>query len=198
MSYYIYLFCDRIVYWAPHSANTGPVDLPTIKWYALSIQPPVPFDELIKSECYGYSLNKGYYTIETPPPLAWVSRGSIVRKIQILMQFSVLAISHKMHFSNATVGQSLTEVLIFDEIAEYRRSRNFENCTILQSMLETGNAKLTPEALVTKLWLKNESYRTIVAYLERLEFKVRELLSNGSYDAAAEIIDDELEKLWMM
>ena len=198
MSDYIYLYCDRIIYSVPQTAFYKPVgNILGMRWYLVHAAPSVPYATMIQQGNYGFNLHKGFVTVDDEPPMNWNDRGDIVKQIQILERYNSLANTQKMKYTNNSVGQALIDILTLEEIREYRQTGSIENCTILTSLAETTEKTLTPEALAMKLWLQYESYRKVIAYLNKLEFKVRELLENKQFDQASQVVNDELEKMRM-
>jgi hypothetical protein len=159
--------------------------------------PPLPMAEMVQRGNYGYNMRKGYFIVDGDPPPDWEKRHDLVKQLQILGAFNTLINSQKMKYTDNSVGQALTDVLLVDEIREFRRTGSAENCTILQALAETGSTKLTVEALATKLWLQYESFRMVVAYLYRLEHNIRELMYNHQFDKATELLNNEAEKMMM-
>lgn len=195
MSYYIYLFADRLVHFVPQTAYYVPVtDIPQVRWYLVHGEPPVPFDIMIQKQSYSFNSQKGFFELEGSLPQNWHERGAAVEKIRIWEHFNSLANSQKLKYTSNAVGDALKDVLILEEIREYRATGSIENCTILNSLLETAPNQYTPEGLVTKLWLKYESYRRVFAYLRQLEFSITNLLDEGKFNEAVEMINYELEK----
>lgn len=198
MSVYIYLYCDRLIYVTPHTPLYKPITgLPWLKWYLVHGTPEVPFDVMIQKGNYSFSLQSGFAIITEPLPSAWAERENIVRKIRILERMNSLASTQKMRYTNNSAGQPLTDILMFEEIREYQKTSSLENCPILSSLLETTESELLPEALVMKMSLALQSFSRVVAYLNRLEFKVRQFLTDNKFDEANQLLDDEFEKIGM-
>lgn len=195
MSSCIYLFMDRIIYWHPQTLFARPVSLPDLKWYVISAPPPRPLNEMIEAQNCSFTLQKGFMELEGPLPLGWEKHKDMVRQIQIMNSLNALANVHKLKYTDNALGQPLADIVLMDEIREYRKTGSLENCPILVSLLETTEAGLTPDALATKLWLRYETYGTIVAYLNRVEFAVRAMLAEGKNDEAAAYINSEFEKM---
>jgi hypothetical protein len=195
MSAYIYLYQDRIIYWTQQSMFSKPVSIPKVRWYSINGNIPMPFNEMVSRGDISYSLQKGFFNVTEPLPANWNERENIVRQIQLLSALNTVANNHKSTYTDNSVGQPLADALTLDEIREYRATGSIENCTILKSLLETTEAGLSPEALVTKLWLQYESYRTIIAHLNKLEFQLRQLLNDQAFDKATELLNNELDKI---
>lgn len=195
MSVYIYLFQDRIIHWSPQTMFSKPASVPHVTWYSVTGSIPMPLNDMVARGNVGYTLQKGFYTVETPTPPDWDERGNYVKQIQIMGSFNGIANTQKARYTDNSLGQSLTDILIIDEIRQYQQKKTLEDCPILTSMLETTEAGLTPDALVTKLWLRYESFRTIISYLNRLEHNVRTLFASKSFDEASELVNNEIEKM---
>ena len=197
MSVYIYLFQDRIVYWTPQTIYSKPANVNKITWYSVSGAIPMPLNDMIARGNVGYNMQKGFYTVEGDYPLNWDERDQYVKQIQIMGSFNTIANTQKARYTDNTMGQALTDILTLDEIRLFRQTNSLEECPILTSLHETWEAELTPEAMVTKLWLRYESFRTIVGYLNRLEYNVRKLCNENEFDQATDLINSELEKMRM-
>jgi hypothetical protein len=166
-----------------------------VKWYLAQIKPPIPLNEMVTREDYTFNLQQGFSVLEEDLPPDWDKRGDVVRKIVVLERLNSLATTQKLKYTDNSVGQALDDILLLDEIREFRKTGNLNDCQLLQGMLETSDAGLTPEALVTKLWLRYESYRTVLAYLNRLEFNVTKMLEEEQIDQANDLLNGELEKI---
>ncbi|MBI3419111.1 MAG: hypothetical protein HY053_03150 [Proteobacteria bacterium] len=195
MSVCIYLFRERIIYWTPQTLFNKPASVGRTKWYIINEAAPIPLNEMVQRGNVGYTQQEGFYTVEGDSPADWDERINLVKKIQIIGGLNTLANNHKSKYTDNSLGQALADILLLDEIREYRRTNSLENCAIITSLLETSEARLTPDALVTKLWLQYESYRTVIAYLNHLESSVRQLLKDDHFDKANELLGSELEKL---
>ncbi len=195
MSVYIYLFHNRIIHWAPQTLFGKPASVPKIMWYTVNGSIPMPLNDMVARGNVGYNMQQGFYTIEEPPPPDWDDRFQYIKQIQIMGTFNSIANTQKARYTDNSLGQSLTDILIIDEIRQFQQKQSLEDCPILTSMLETTEAGLTPEALVTKLWLRYESFRTIISYLNKLEYNVRKLFEEKAFDKAAELVNSELEKM---
>ncbi len=195
MSVYIYLFQDRIIYWTPQTIFSKPANVNKVTWYSVSGAIPMPLNDMVTRGNVGYTMQRGFYTVEGSPPADWDDREQYVRQIHIIGGLNTIANTQKSRYTDNTIGQALSDVLILDEIRVFRETKTLENCTILRSMHETWEAPLTPEAMVTKLWLRYESFRTIVSYLNRLEYNVRQLCQQKEFDKATELVNSELEKM---
>lgn len=196
MSYCIYIYRERIVSWAPETQYNKPVHLAGMQWYIINQPPPIPIEEIIANKNVGFNTQRGFYTINRPIPAGWEQEAQIVvRKIEILTALTNLANTQKSRYTNNTVGQALTDALILDEIREYRQTGSMENCTILSAFAKTWQHEPTPEALVTKLWLGYEFYRSVIAHLSQLECAIQKLLAADKYDDAVRLLNSEVEKL---
>jgi hypothetical protein len=142
-------------------------------------------------------MRKGYHVVEGDFPAEWEKRHDLVKQLQILGGLNTLANSQKMKYTDNSIGQALFDVLLVDEIREFRRSGSVEECPMLQALVETSGTKLTTEALATKLWLQYESYKTVMVYLTRLEFNIRQLMDNHQFDKAREMLNNEVEKMML-
>jgi hypothetical protein len=197
MNVYLYLFHDRIIHWMPQTMFSKPLLVSGLKWYAVNAAPPIPLDEMVMQENYSYNLQKGYFVLEKDWPLDWSDRSGLVAQLNILGSLSTLENIQKLKYTDNSIGRALSDILLIDEIRDYRQTGSIDNCTIMKSMLETTDADLMPEALVTKLWLQYESYRAVVAYLKRLEYRVRQMMAVGQLDQAGALINLEFEKIRM-
>ncbi len=195
MSVYIYLFQHRIIYWAPQTVFSKPANIDKITWYNVSGSIPMPLNDMVARGNVGYSLQHGFYTVEGDVPPNWDDRDGYVKYIKILETFHTIANTQKAKYTDNSVGQSLTDILTLDEIRLFREKSTLEDCPILTSLLETHESDLSPDALVTKLWLQYESFRTVISYLNRLEFNIRLLCHEKAFDKASELINNELEKM---
>ena len=198
MSVYIYLFNDRLIYAKDYNPFYKVVRrLAQVKWYAVHGELPLPVDEMIRQENYSYNMRDGFFTLSAELPKNWGERGDVIRKIQILEKFNALSNTQKLNYTDSNVGQALADVLVVDEIRRYQATKSLDGCAILTSYLETGEADLTPEAMVTKLWLKYESYAQLVANLNRLEYNIRQMLNMRKFDEASNLLAAEFEKIRM-
>jgi hypothetical protein len=197
MSVIIYLLGDRIIHWTPNTLFTKPANVNRAKWYMVNTAPPVPMDEIVADGNYCYNFTRGYFKVSTPPPEAWEEREHIIRCIQIIGGVNTLANTQRLRYTDNSIGQPLTDVLLLEEIREYRKTKKLDDCTILSSMIETDQGTLEPEALVSKIWLRYESFRNVVAYLNKLEVTVRKMLQAREYDQATELLNNEFEKIRM-
>ncbi len=195
MSVYIYLFQDRLVYWTPQTLYSKPVTIPKIKWYSVTGAIPMPLNDMVARGNIGYTVQKGFYTIEGDFPLNWGERDYFIKQIQILGQLNTVMNTQKARYTDNSIGQPLIDVLVLEEIHTYRKTGNIDDCTILLSLLETDEQGLTPDSLISKLWLQYESFRMVISHLNRLEYKVRKLLRERELDAANELIALEVEKM---
>ncbi len=195
MSVYIYLFQDRVIYWTPQTLYSKPVAVPKVKWYSIMGSIPMPLNDMVTRGNVGYNMQKGFYTVEGELPPSWDERDGLIKQLQILAGLNTVMNTQRAKYTDNSIGQPLMDVLLVDEIRQYHKNGNLEECTIITSLLETNEQNLTPDALVTKLWLQYESYRTVISYLTRLEFKVRQLLKSHEYDKAADLITAEVEKM---
>ena len=196
MSYYIYLFHDRIIYWLPRTPDSKPIEVSWANWYIVNNPPPIPLDEMVKRGDVSYNMQQGFHILENEPfPKNWDQRSKFVKKIELLAGLNNLANSHKARYTDSAVGQALTDALTLEEIREYRATGSLDNCAILTSLMETSESGLTAEALVTKLWLTYESYRNVIAYLNHLEARVRKLLQDNQLDEATALLNHEVDKL---
>jgi len=197
MSAYIYLFHDRIIHWSPQTIFSKPANVPNVTWYSVSGAIPMPLNDMVAKGNVGYNLQKGFYTVEGEPGPGWQYRDQYIRQIHIMGGFNTIANTQKARYTDNTIGQGLTDILILDEIRQFRETNDLKECTILTSLHETWEADLTPEAMVTKLWLRYESFRTIVSYLNRLEFNICRLCDAKEFDQAMDLVNSELEKMRM-
>lgn len=197
MSVYIYLFQDRVIYWTPQTMYSKPANVSKITWYSVSGAIPMPLNDMVAKGNVGYNMQKGFYTIEGDYPLNWDDREQCVKQIQIMGSFNSIANTQKARYTDNTMGQALIDILTLDEIRLFRQTNSLEECPILTSMHETIESDLTPEAMVTKLWLRYESFRTIVGYLNRLEYSIRKLCENNEFEQATDLVNSELEKMRM-
>lgn len=195
MSVYIYLFRERVIYWTPQTMFSKPVNIGKVNWYSITGAIPMPLNDMIARANVSYSLQKGFFTLNEELPPDWGERDGIIKKIQIMGAFHSISNTQRLRYTDNSMGQSLADLLLLDEITTFRKTKNLAECTILTSLIETSEKGLTPEALVTKLWLQYESYRTTLAYLNRLEFNLRQLLEVNDFDKANEVINSELEKM---
>lgn len=195
MSVYIYLFQDRIIYWTPQTLYSKPVTVPKVKWYSVTGAIPMPLNDMVMRGNVGYSTQKGFYTVEGDFPLNWGERDHFVKQIQILGQLNTVMNTQKAKYTDNSIGQPLIDILTLEEMQTYRKTGNIEDCIILSSLLETDEQGLTPDALISKLSLQYESYRMVIAHLNRLEAKVRKLLWDHELDQANELITLEIEKM---
>jgi hypothetical protein len=197
MSAYIYLYNERIIYWMPQTPLSQPAAVPEIKWYSVMGNIPMPFNDMVLRENVSYNLQKGFFTIDNELPPDWDQRGDLIKKIHVISSFNSLANTQKLRFTDSGIGQSLHDVLLLDEIREFRKHSDISECTILSSLLANTEEKLTPEGLVTKLWLQFESFRAVIAHLNKLEFSVRKLLKENQFDKAQQLVNSEFEKVRM-
>ncbi|MDX1922573.1 MAG: hypothetical protein SFW65_05555 [Alphaproteobacteria bacterium] len=195
MSAYIYLFQERIIYWTPQTLYSKPVAVQKVKWYSITGAIPMPLNDMVTRGNVGYSMQKGFYTVEGELPPNWDEREGLIKQLQILAGLNTITNTQRAKYTDNSIGQPLMDVLLVDEIRQYRKNGSLDECTIITSLLETDEQNLTPDALVTKLWLQYESYRTVISYLNRLEFKVRQLLRDHEYDKANDLIAAEVEKM---
>lgn len=195
MSVCIYLFRDRVICWTPQTLYSKPVSIARTKWYIVNNPPPIPLNEMVAQQNVSYTMQKGFFILEDALPNDWDERINLIKKIEILSALNTVANCQKSRYTDNTIGQPLADALLIDEIREYRRTSSLENSAILASLLETSESQLSPEGLVTKLWLQYESYRTVIAYLNRLEFTIRELLKKDDFDKAIELLNNEVEKM---
>ncbi|MBY0429401.1 MAG: hypothetical protein K2Q32_09315 [Alphaproteobacteria bacterium] len=195
MSVYIYLFQDRIIHWAPQSIYSKPAGIDKIAWYSIAGSIPMPLNDMVSKGNVGYNSLKGFYTVDGEPGNGWEERAKYVKQIQIIDAFNSIANTQKTRYTDNSIGQSLTDVLILDEIRQFRATNSLADCTILTSLNETGESELTPEAMVTKLWLRYESFRTVLSYLNRLEFNIRTLFNQNKLEEAQDLVNIELEKM---
>lgn len=197
MSAYIYLFQDRIIYWTPQTIFSKPANVAKITWYSVTGAIPMPLNDMVAKGNVGYNMQRGFYTVEGEFPANWAERVDCVKEIQIIGGFNSIANTQKARYTDNTIGQGLTDILVLDEIRQFRETNSLKECTILTSIHETLETNLTPEAMVTKLWLRYESFRTIISYLNRLEFNIRQLCYQSKFDEAQEMVNSELEKMRM-
>lgn len=196
MSVCIYLFHDRIIAWTPQTLYSKPVNVGKTRWYIINTAPPIPLNDMILRENVSYNFQKGFFTLEDEElPPDWDERHNIIKKIQILGRFGTIANTQKSSYTDNSIGQSLSDILLMDEIREYRRTGKLDDCAIIQSLMEADEDGYTPDAFVNKLWLQYESYRSVIVYLNRLEFKVRQHLRNAEFDKADELLSREIEKM---
>lgn len=195
MSAYIYLFCNRVVYWTPQTPFSRPATLPETSWYTVHGEPPVPFDDMVRQGNYGYSLQEGFYISDEVLPSGWSNRDSVVQKLQILGAFNTLANTQKLQYTDNSLGQPLTDILVLREVEKYDKTKSLENCPILASLLETADSGLSPAAFIAKLRLQYESYSAVIAYLNRLEFNIRQFLKAGDIEKASTLLNSEFEKI---
>lgn len=197
MSVCIYLYHNRLIHWTPQTSMSKPVVVRGLSWYAINVLPEIPLDDMVAQGNYSYNLQKGFFERKNGEPLDDVVRTNVIKQIQILGALNTLANTQKMRYTDNSVGQPLTDILLLDEINEYRRTNSLENATILASMAATDPTHLTTEALAMKLWLRYESYRGIIAHLNLLEFNIRQLLAEHRFDEANMMIYAELELIRM-
>jgi hypothetical protein len=195
MSVFIYLFHERIICWTPQSVFSKPASAPNVQWYSIHGTPPMPYNEMVTQGNIGYTLKKGFFTVEGTPPSDWSEREDRVKHLQLIAALNTVTTTHKARYTDNAIGQPLADALLLDEIREYRTTNSMEHCPILTSLLETSTVNLTPDALVTKLWLRYESYRNVIAYLNRLEFNIEKLLAEKAFDQVTEILNGELDKI---
>jgi hypothetical protein len=195
IGYYIYLFRERLIHWMPQTLSSKPVSFGPLKWYVINSPPPLSINDMTARGDIGYSIQKGFYTIEEPLPRDWDRRELLVKKIEILAGFISVSNSQKARYTDNTIGQPLADALLLDEIREFRQARSFDNCPILSGLAETNGAGFSPEGLVMKMWLVYESYRNVLVHLNRLEFKIRKLLEDEKFDEAVELLNLEIEKM---
>lgn len=196
MSNYIYLWHNRIIHVVLNQSMYTPINgIPGVIWYGVPDDPPAPVSDILAAQNYSFDSRNGYYQLDTPPGDGWERYADIVRMLKVLERFNGLAATQKLRYTSNSVGQALADVLLVDEIREFRRTNSLDNCTLLTALVQTSEAGLTPEALATKLWLQYESYKAVLAYLYQLEFKIRTLLLEGLYDDATAVLNTELEKM---
>jgi hypothetical protein len=193
--FYIYLFRDRLIYWTPQTFFSKPASLGAVKWYVINGPPPLSINDMAARGDIGYNIQKGFFTIEGPLPRDWDRRALLIKKIEILTAFTNVENSHKVRYTDNTIGQPLADVLLLDEIREFRRTNSLEGCALLNSLIETNRSGLSPEGLVMKIWLVYESYRSVLVHLNRLEFRLRTLLEDEKLDEAMELPNLEMEKM---
>ena len=198
MSYYIYMFKKRIVFYREPYAFYSPVTgLKGVTWYLVHQEPQVSFEDMIRQGNYSFSSEKGFFVLDTDDGAEAYGQkaDSVIAKIKVLEKFQSLANTQKLRYTNTGAGQSIIDALTIHELQEFRRTGSLDGCTLLSMYLEIPEDGYTPEALATKLWLQFESFKNVIVYLHRIEQGVRKLLDDNRVDEANRMIAQEFEKM---
>lgn len=195
MNNYIYLYMDRIILVRPYIAQYKPATgIYGVRWFIVSSRFPADPNEMVAKRNYGFNFKQGYFEHQVPAPAPWPECENAIRHIEVKEKFNSYIVTQQLKIKDQLLGDA-GDLLLIDELREFRRTGSIESCTILQTMVETADPPATAEAIATHAWLRYESYREVIAYLIRLEAKVAKLLKEEKYEQATQLVTVEYEKL---
>lgn len=195
MSCYLYIFQNRVIHWKEFFPTYKPVNHDLTKWVISYRPPPKNIDELIKKGVLCYNLRKGFHIDVEPEGEQWELVPEIQKEIGLLERFENLATTYRHRYSNNYVGKPLEDILLIGEMAAYGTGKPIEECKLLNSLMNTKHKGMTPDALVLRLMLKYDSFKSVICYLNEVEVHVVDLIKQKRYDEVLKMLDEEFEKI---